>query len=441
MRWLFLVPLSIVCLTLLSGCGDDTSVTPVQDTATSGEAAPPGADTANTAQTGEVEDDAGRSPRVTTEPVEAYGLRVIDVEIDPALLQTMHDNFDDDITATVVVTMDGLRRQGVEFELHGGHVRTLPKKTYRLVFPDEEKPTVDWFGDGLETQRRVVLQANWIDPTSFRNKLTFDLIRDAGGLAPRVGYCILSLNGVWHGLYSLIERIDKPYLGRQDLDKDGNLFKAENHLANWNHKADSLDGFDVEINEDNPTDDLDDLLSALTYTPQTQADFQSEVEPRLNLEDFDAWQRVQVFALNRDTFTKNYYLYHDLDEDLGDPKARFRVISWDADATFGLNWDGEWLDTDEVSWHGTDAFSQRLYEIPEYKAAYKAAFQSALDGSLSPASIATRIASTTSRIRSAAIADLIHWGRSDLDFDDAVQTLKDAVQARHDVMQTVTSNL
>jgi spore coat protein H len=433
--------LMTACLTLLSACGDAAVSSDDVTVSSDGASSTPEDAAATPTDAASPEDAAPIEPVVTTAPVEAYGLRVIDVEVDPALLQAMHDNYDDDITATVVVTMDGLRREGVEFELHGGHVRTLPKKTYRLVFPDEEKPTVDWFGDGLETQRRVVVQANWIDPTSVRNKLTFDLIRDAGGLAPRVGYCILSLNGSWHGLYSLIERIDKPYLDRQDLDKDGNLYKAENHLANWNHKADPLDGFDVEINEDNPTDDLDDLLAALTYTPQTQADFVSEVEPRLNLEDFDTWQRVQVFALNRDTFTKNYYLYHDLDEDLGDPKGRFRVISWDADATFGLNWNGEWLDTDEVSWHGTDAFSQRLYEIPEYKAAYKAAFQSALDGSLSPTSIATRIASTTSRIRSAAIADLIHWERSDLDFDAAVQTLKDAVQARHDVMTTVTSNL
>ena len=386
------------------------------------------------------EEDVAEVPLIIP-PVESYGLPVIDIEIDLERLEVMHEDYDEKITEIVTVNVDGIRRPDVEFELHGGHVRTLPKKTYRLVFPDDAKPEVDWFGGGAESQRRVVLQANWIDPTSVRNKLTFDLIRDMGGLAPRVGYCILSINGVWHGLYSLIERIDKLYLEREKLDKDGNLYKAENHLANWNHKADSLDGYDVEINKSNDNDDIDELLSALTYTPQTQADFQVEVEPRLNLEDFDIWQQVHIFALNRDTFTKNYYLYHDIDEELGDPKARFRIISWDADATFGLNWDGEWLDTDEVSWHGSDTFSQRLYEIPEYKAAYASDFAEALGGALSPVSIATRIASTTSRIRSAAIADLEHWGRVDVDFDAEVETLRGAVQARHSVLSTVVSEL
>ena len=238
-----------------------------------------------------------------------------------------------------------------------------------------------------------------------RNKLTFDLIRSLGGLAPRVGYCVLSINGEWHGLYSLVERIDKPYLGRQGLDKDGNLYKAENHLANWDLAADPLDGFDVEINKDNSNDDLGELLEALTYTPQNLADFQAEVEPLLSLEDFHLWQQVHVFALNRDTFTKNYYLYHDLDEAPEDPKSRFRIVSWDADATFGLNWDGQWLDTNEVSWHGSDTFSQRLYSIPAYKSAYIEAFECPQWCAFAPV-IATRVASTTSRICSAAIADL-----------------------------------
>ena len=386
-------------------------------------------------------EDAQTHRRATVPQVEDYGLPVIDVQIDAEVLEEMHRDYDDDITATVSVTLDGFVRPGVKFELHGGHARTLPKKTYRLVFPDDDKPTVDWFGDGPESQRRVVLQANWIDPSAARNKLTFDLVRELGGLAPRVGYCILSINGQWHGLYSLIERVDKPYLGRQDLDKGGNLYKAENHLANWDHKPDPLDGFDVEINEDNSHDDLGELLSALTYTPQTRADFEREVEPLLSLEDFHLWQQVHVFALNRDTFTKNYYLYHDIDEAPEDPKSRFRIVSWDADATFGLNWDGEWLDTDEVSWYGSDTFSQRLYNIPEYKADYVASFQAALQGALSPVSIATRVASTTSRIRAAALADIAHWGREDVDFDAAVETLNAAVRARHEVMTEVLSKL
>ncbi|MDP6942599.1 MAG: CotH kinase family protein [Myxococcota bacterium] len=371
----------------------------------------------------------------------SFGLPVIEVEVDPDLLDEMHENYDDDITAIVTLTMFGKRWEGVKFELHGGYARTLPKKTYRVVFPDDDKPVVDFFGDGAESQRRAVLQASWIDPTFVRNKLTFDLVRDSGGMAPRVDFCVLTLNGQWHGLYTVVERVDKLFLGRHDLDKDGNLYKAENHQANWDAKSDPLDGFDMEINEDNPTNDLGDLLDALTYTPQTHADFQVEVEPRLALDDFHAWQRVHVYALNRDTFTKNYYLYHDIDEDFGDPDARFRLISWDADATWGLNWDGKWLDTDEVTWHGTDEFSLRLYEIQSYKTLFRDAFLDALEDELAPATIATRVAASSSRIREAALADLEHWERDDIDFDSSVQALKDAVQARHDVMKTVLLGL
>jgi spore coat protein H len=426
------LPMLLVCCAVL-GCGTSQ---PSSDSDSTGADAQVQADAAGDGS--QVAEDAPRTPVVDET---SHGLPVIAVEIEPAALEEMHEKFDDDITALVAVTMSGERHEGVKFELHGGHARTLPKKTYRLVFPDEAKPSVDWFDDGAETQRRVVLQASWIDPTFVRNKLTFDLIRDSGGMAPRVGFCVLTINGDWWGLYTLVERVDKLFLDRQSLDKSGNLYKAENHQANWDAKPDPLDGFDMEINEDNPSVDLGDLLDALTYTPQSHPAFQSEVEPRLHLQDFHIWQRVHVYALNRDTFTKNYYLYHDLDEAIGAPGARFRLVSWDADATWGLNWDGKWLDTDEVTWHGTDEFSLRLYEIDFYKSAYRDAFLESLDDELAPVTIATRVAASSSRIREAALADLTHWGRVDVDFDAEVQALKDAVQARHDVMTSVLSGL
>ena len=57
----------------------------------------------------------------TAPQVEDYGLPVIDVQIDAEVLEEMHRDYDDDITATVSVTLDGFVRPGVKFELHGGH--------------------------------------------------------------------------------------------------------------------------------------------------------------------------------------------------------------------------------------------------------------------------------------------------------------------------------
>ena len=341
----------------------------------------------------------------------------------------------------VEVRVDDRRYRDVEMEVHGGLARTFPKLSFRLRFHEDDPLETVAFSETPERHRRVVLQASWIDPTYTRNCATLDLVREHGGLAPRCQYANLWLNETYHGFYALIERVDEEYLTRQGFDRDGLLLKAESHHANWGDKSDPLEGFSQKGNDHAPSDALGELLGALTWTATDFDSFEAHVVTRLDLDDFLAWQTVHTLADNRDTFTKNYYLYHDLDEDLGDPDARFRLISWDADATWGLNWDGKWLDTDEVTWHGTDEFSLRLYEIDAYKATYRYAFLNGLSNELSPATIVTRVAASSSRVREAALADLSHWGRDEIDFDNEIQLLNNAVQARHDVMMAVLEEL
>ena len=144
--------------------------------------------------------------------------------------------------------------------------------------------------------------------------------------------------------------------------------------------------------------------------------------------------------MNADTFTKNYYLYHDIDAPIGTPKARFRLISWDADATWGNSWDGVILSTDQSSWHGTDAFSPRLLSISEYRASYRDGYLEALESDLGQQVILLRVAAIESLIATAARADLLHWQREG-NFDDETARLRDAIEARVQTMKTVMSEL
>ena len=60
-----------------------------------------------------------------------------------------------------------------------------------------------------------------------RNKLVMDLLRSMGGLAPRIGYAIITFNGAYLGLYTVIERIDREFLHRNYLHPAGNVYKAK----------------------------------------------------------------------------------------------------------------------------------------------------------------------------------------------------------------------
>jgi spore coat protein CotH len=42
--------------------------------------------------------------------------------------------------------------------------------------------------------------------------LTFDVVMEAGGIAPRTAFAEISVNGVYHGFYLLIERVEDTFI-------------------------------------------------------------------------------------------------------------------------------------------------------------------------------------------------------------------------------------
>ncbi|MGC4118776.1 MAG: CotH kinase family protein [Myxococcales bacterium] len=365
----------------------------------------------------------------------------LDLSVDPKALERLDASGEAELEVEAALRFEGTVHPSVRLELHGGYSRRVPKRSYRLTFPDEAELHTALFDRDApaEDHRRIVLQAAWIDPTFMRNKLTLDLVRALGGLAPRVAYVTVSFNGRPHGLYTAIERIDRPWLRRQGLDPEGNLYKAVNHNANWADKTDPLRGFERAANEENPSDDLGQLLHACSYA--AAADFAVEVEPLLSLDDFALWQLVHTFAMDRDTFTKNYYLHHSLAAPRGTPEARFRLISWDADATWGLSWDGTALPAGaDGAWHGTDRFAPRLFAIPHHREAYVARYREALRGELAPEAVARRIDAMAGELGEAAARDLAQWSRG-VDFDREVSRLRAVVDERHQVMSAALDGL
>lgn len=355
------------------------------------------------------------------------------ISVDPAALQRILEQPKERIEVDSTVRLGERYYRGVEFELHGGLARTFDKKSFRLKFQRGQQPLLDLFGDGRAPVRRVVLQASWVDTTFVRNKLTMDLVREMGGLAPRVGHVAVELNGLCLGLYAAIERIDEDWLGRQGLAAQANLYKAENHYANW-APAHAPTGFAEVTNDDGDMDDLVELLRVLLQTPTEHSAFERSVAPRLHLGDFLTWHMVHSFAMNHDTFTKNFYFYHDPTAQPGTPADLFRMVSWDADATFGNNWDGAPLDAREDWLHGGNQFSPRLFAIPEYREPYLQRFRAALQGGpLRPAALQAKAAVLREALRDEASWDLQRWHRG-VDFDAEMDRLDQVFVARRDVL-------
>ena len=444
-RGLGCVAACMVALSLVAGCSDEEAPSGgaalSNDVTAPADVAPPtDCPPAIPLDTTRAWDATGGAADVP--PAESPPLPRIDVQISQKDWDAMHVDPQSTEEYDVVLTVGGKSFPQTEMELHGGYARTVPKKSYRFTIEDDLKSELDLFGDGVERQRRFVLKASWNDRTWMRGPLTMDLLRDHGVMAPRERHAELYVNGEYHGLYVLVERIDRLFVARQGLEKEHcNLYKAENHNANWKPKADPLLGYDQELGKEGDTGDLGALLDACGKTPTTAEEFEEHVQPWLSLTDFLAWQMVDTFADNHDTYTKNYLLYHDRTASFGDVTHPFRIIAWDADATWGNNWNGEPLDpTEEGQWHGTDGFSPRLFAIPSWRQAYAEAYRAALGDALEPQAIGGRIDALAVELRGAAIRDLAKWQPS-FSFDCEVERLREAVAARHQKMSDVVEGL
>jgi spore coat protein H len=377
-----------------------------------------------------------------TVPDTLCGLTTIGIDIAEFLFDELVTKTDEEIAVEVPVraSIGGEYYDGVTMELHGGLARTYRKKSFRLTFDADNPARITFFDSTVEYHRRLVLQASWIDSSFLRNKLTMDLVRVHEGLAPRIGHAMLYINQKLYGLFTVIERIDNVFFNRQGYN-DGdtfNLFKAVGHKANWADKPNPLDGYEVKINQDNPTDDLGVLLRALSEVPLEKDAFVSAVEPLLNLDQFMIWQMVHTYAMDRDSFTKNYYLYHDLSAAEGTDDAQFRIVSWDADATWGNDWDGTNLEPNDEHWHGHDTFSSRLFAIDHYRKQYLDSYGYSLNHSMTTDVLLEQIKELTATIKKAAELDSVIWERDDK-FEEEIERLRDAVVTRNTIMQSVVS--
>jgi hypothetical protein len=320
-------------------------------------------------------------------------------------------------------------------ELHGGYALTFEKKSFKVKFNRGDDFPLDPFAPGAGPAapdaepgfKQLVLKATAVDPSLVRDRLAEDLTRAAGGLAPRVTYVNLALNGRYHGVYALTEAITEDYFERLGSKGDGNLYKAVNHKADFTTKDDPLAGYEKKLNLDGPSDDLALLLDTLASTPCTLADYEAHVAPLLDLNLYDRFLRANVFANNQDAFTKNYYLYHEE----GPPDSPFLIVNWDADATFGRSWDGapKAADTGDL-WGRLNHLTRQLKRIPELRGAYVEGFEEALEHELAPDATRALLATAAAEVRADVRFEECRWPDKASTFEAEVEVIDGFLQER-----------
>lgn len=239
-----------------------------------------------------------------------------------------------DITGTYSMDSVGVRLKGNSSYNHPGN-----KKSFKIDFNkfiDEQNY------DGL---KKLNFSNGFKDPSVIREKVFFDVCRQAGVPAPRASFAQVNFNGEPWGFYTIIEQIDDQFLDWNIEEDDGNLFKAGDNyggpgqggdgaadLAYYGSEQSSYaERYELKTNEDE--NDWTDLIEFIDFIDNSsQAEFDAGIAERFEIQDYLRSAALNILFSNLDTYTgsaRNYYLYHNMDTD------RWEWVKWDGNECFG----------------------------------------------------------------------------------------------------------
>lgn len=185
-----------------------------------------------------------------------------------------------------------------------------------------------------------ILNANYIDKTFMRHKISYDLFRqmDPANIAAKCAYVNIELNKKYLGLYVLMEKINAGILGIDKTDsmamifKDPPIFRKERlqYVANPNNYYEQKY---PKIKQQNNTQYLEKFRAFLLNSSDTE--FAQNISNWIDLNNIIDWHILLLFSNNQDGLLKNFYLYKINNE------TPFKIAIWDYDHSFGRDGDNE----------------------------------------------------------------------------------------------------
>jgi hypothetical protein len=307
---------------------------------------------------------------------------------------------------------------------YGGHVyaaeaqylaRTTlkyPKKSFSVTFAEEDR--FSDAGRGFTGIRTIELVSSFDDNSYIRGRLASELWKrlDAEHVFVRSYNAVVYLNGVYHGLYLLAEKVDGELMGRFGLRAEGNLFQAVDQNANFS----ALDRYAVPKpslsmgyekmqglplgGEPGAFDDLEDLVNFVATS--TDEDFRAGFAELARQRDYENWWLMVMFTLAGDSDEKNTYHYHDPE---GGP---WRMFLLDFNWSFGQNWQTlrELPTVPRVSTH--NLLFKRLLDDPGVMLRNR--LKQELRASFALEKVLALVDEYQAEVKAAALRDELKWG-------------------------------
>lgn len=229
------------------------------------------------------------------------------------------------------VIIDGTLIDSVGVQLKGNSSFGYPgqKKSIKIKF-NEFVP-----GKKYDRLKTIVLNNNTLDPTMMREKLALDFLNKKGLAAPRCTFAKVSYNGLYVGLYKLLEEVDKTFLKTHFGNNGGNLFKGDpGGTLMWQGSIPNAYYSGYELHTNTSANNWTDLVNLIDNINNTSAsDFYDSLENNLNTNSFIRQWAARNLFVDLDAYyhgPHNYYLYHNTATD------KFEWNTWDVSVSFGF---------------------------------------------------------------------------------------------------------
>ncbi|MBK9140147.1 MAG: CotH kinase family protein [Verrucomicrobia bacterium] len=207
------------------------------------------------------------------------------------------------------------------------HISTVPRNNDRgfKVFFHKDHTLA-----GASSVNLVFEGSEW---SLLAETMAYDVYRRAGCPAPLTEFVRVWVDGALTGHHLMVERINRSFLRRNQIDDTGNLYKAL-----WMGRN-AVGRHEKRTYETTGHGDLLDLLAQLD-----QSNNDPDQQWQVIQANFDVGQVATYFAVNMvlshwDGFFNNYFTYHD------PQRGQWQMYPWDQDKTWGY-YDG--LPDDQV---------------------------------------------------------------------------------------------
>ncbi|MBM3787470.1 MAG: hypothetical protein FJW30_24190 [Acidobacteria bacterium] len=222
--------------------------------------------------------------------------------------------------------------------------------------------------------KELVLDNLLQDPSMMAERVSFQLFRRMGIPAPSVAHVRVFVNGSYHGLYTVVEPVDKLFLKKYLGEDGGQLFDYEwqSHYS-FEDLGDSNETyafFKPKTNDKKPDYET---LKAFIQTINSAPDeaFAGALAEYLDANRFLEYLAVETFLADIDGVLgdwgmNNFYLYR------RGASKQFVFIPWDKDVTFGPMKRSVWNNAE------TNVLVRRLLAIPAYGAHFERSLQTVI---------------------------------------------------------------